>query len=93
MYPRIVRVRHIENYILELTFADGTSGQLDFAPKVVGRGGMFTPLQEIPYFKQVQVDPEAGTLIWPNDLDLDPDVLYSEVTGKPIEIAALAHEF
>jgi hypothetical protein len=78
---------------LEITFADGVSGQLDFSPKIVGRGGMFIPLQEISYFKQVQVDPEAGTLIWPNGPDLDPDVLYSEVTGKPIKIAALAHEF
>jgi hypothetical protein len=93
MFPRITKVQHINGYILELTFANGVSGRLDFAPKIVGRGGMFTPLQEIPYFKQVQVDPEAGTLIWPNGLDLDPDVLYSEVTGEPIKVAALAHEF
>ena len=28
--------------------------------------------------------PELGTIGWPNDVDLDPVVLYSLVTGKPI---------
>jgi hypothetical protein len=45
---------------------------------------VFAPLEEIDFFKQVQVDPEAGTLVWPNGVDLCPDVLYSLATGKPI---------
>lgn len=86
MFPRIVHVRHIKDYILELTFTDGTTGQLDFARRIVGRGGVFIPLQDIDFFKQVQVDPEAKTLVWPNGVDLDPDVLYSEVTGTPLPV-------
>jgi len=27
------------------------------------------------------VDPEAGTIVWPNDTDLDPDVLYEAAHG------------
>lgn len=86
MFPRIVHVRHIKDYILELTFTDGTTGQLDFARRIVGRGGVFIPLQDIDFFKQVQVDPEAKTLVWPNGVDLDPDVLYNEVTGTPLPV-------
>lgn len=86
MFPRITGVRHIENYRLELTFADGLQAELDFTDRVVDRGGVFTRLEDVSFFKQVRVDPEAGTLVWPNDVDLDPDVLYSEATGKPIEI-------
>ena len=50
----------------------------------MGRGGVFKPLEDVGFFKQVQVDAEAGTIVWPNEVDFCPDVLYSLVTGKPI---------
>jgi hypothetical protein len=37
-------------------------------------------------FAKVRVDPELGTIVWPNGADLDPDVLYAEITGKPIRV-------
>lgn len=37
---------------------------------------MFKPLEELEFFKQVKVDKEAGTLVWPNEVDFCPDVLY-----------------
>ena len=84
MFPRVKQVRHLGDYRLELTFTDGTTGQLDFKERVVGRGGVFQPLEDVSFFRQVQVDPEAGTLVWPNGVDFCPDVLYSLVSGKPI---------
>ncbi|MDE3090934.1 MAG: DUF2442 domain-containing protein [Chloroflexota bacterium] len=80
----MTQVRYIREYRLELTFADGIRSEMDFRKKVVGRGGVFKPLEDLDFFRQVKVDPEGGTLIWPNDVDLDPDVLYSEATGTPI---------
>ena len=35
-------------------------------------------------FAPVRVDPESGTIEWPDGVDLCPDVLYSAVTGIPI---------
>jgi hypothetical protein len=84
MYPRINAVRHLGDYRLELVFTDGTTGPLDFRARVVGRGGVFKPLEDVEFFKQVMVDSEAGTLVWPNDVDLCPDMLYCAVTGKTI---------
>ncbi|MCL4858242.1 MAG: DUF2442 domain-containing protein [Caldilineaceae bacterium] len=81
MFPRVIAVRHLREYWLELTFADGQKGRLDFRERITGRRGPFAALQDVDFFKQVQVDPEAGTLVWPNDLDLDPDVLYCAVMG------------
>lgn len=88
MLPRITNVRHIGEFWLEITFADGARAELDFADRVVGRGGVFTRLEDLTFFKQVRVDPEAGTLVWPNGVDLDPDVLYSDATGTPIKIGS-----
>lgn len=88
MFPRVKEVRHLGAYRLELSFTDGTKGELDLETRVLGRGGVFKPLERIDYFGKVTVDTEAGTIVWPNELDLCPDVLYSLVTGKPIRAEA-----
>jgi len=74
------------DYRLELTFSDRTTGELDFRQRIVGRGGVFLQLEDVGFFRQVQVDPEAGTIVWPNGVDFCPDVLYSLATGKPIRV-------
>ena len=84
MLPRVSGVRHLQDYFLEISFTDGTVAKLDFRRRVVGRGGVFEPLQRVVFFRQVSVDEEAGTLVWPNGVDFCPDVLYAEATGKPI---------
>lgn len=90
MLPRITRVRHIQDYKLELTFSDGVRAELDLRQRVVGRGGVFAPLHDVEFFRQVRVEPEIGTIVWPNDVDLDPDVLYSDATGQAIPLLAPA---
>ena len=84
MFPRLTHVRHIHEYWLELTFADGKQARLDFKDRVVDRGGFFTPLEVVEFFQRVRVDPEIGTLVWPNEVDFCPDVLHSEATGVPL---------
>ena len=86
MFPRVKQVRHVRDYRLELSFTDGATGELDFRERVVGRGGVFRELEDVGFFQQVQVDSEAGTIVWPNGVDFCPDVLYSLATGKPIQV-------
>jgi hypothetical protein len=90
MFPRITKVRHLKEYKLELTFADGSQAELDFRDRVVGRGGVFKELEDVEFFRQVRVDPEIGSIVWPNDVDFDPDVLYSEATNTPSRIPETA---
>ncbi len=83
MFPRIVGVRPRGGYRLDLRFTDGTSGEVDLQERIAGRGGLFKDLENPAYFQRVAVDPEAGTVFWPNGVDFCPDVLYSLVTGRP----------
>ena len=83
--PRISKARHLTGHRLELTFTGGAIHHLDFARRILGRGGVFGPLEDPAFFKQVQVDPEAGTIVWPNGDDFCPDVLYAFATGKPVK--------
>jgi Protein of unknown function (DUF2442) len=46
--------------------------------------GVFQPLQDVSFFEQVTVNPELGTVCWPNDADFDSDVLYAKVRGRRI---------
>ena len=85
MFPRVSGVRHLNDYELEISFTDGTVASLDFRKRIVGRGGVFRALENIEFFAQVAVDREAGTLVWPNGVDLCPDVLYADATGKDIQ--------
>jgi Protein of unknown function (DUF2442) len=36
------------------------------------------PLGDPDYFARVTVDPEAGTISWPNGVELAPEPLYAE---------------
>jgi len=48
--------------------------------------GVFAALMDDSFFRQVRVDHELGTIVWPNGADVCPDVLYSFASGRPIVI-------
>lgn len=52
--------------------------------RLIKFSGIFAPLKEQSYFTQVRVSSEAGTIVWPNGADLDPDVLYAAIAGETI---------
>jgi len=81
MHPRITAVQPVGPFRLHLRFTDGSEGTVDLAPQLRGRGGVFRELQDPAFFARVSVDVEAGTVVWPNGVDLDPDVLYEAARG------------
>jgi len=85
MLKDIVEVRHLGGYRLGLRFEDGVSGEVDLSSRLRFEG-VFAPLKDLSEFAKVEVNPELGTIVWPNGADLDPDVLYSAVTGEPIAV-------
>ena len=54
---------------LRVEFADESVQVIDFRP--VLKGELYGPLQDPSLFDQVQLDPEAHTLVWPNGADFD----------------------
>ena len=48
-------------------------------------GALGEPLRDPDYFRQVRIDEDARTIVWPNGLDPDPDVLHGdfEAAGQP----------
>jgi hypothetical protein len=81
--PGAAELTPVESH--HVTFTDGCVHELDFASQILGRGGVFIPLQDVGFFRQVRVDPESGTIVCPNGVDFCPDVLYSLATGRPID--------
>lgn len=84
---RIIAFDIVRPYTLSIAFGDGTEQRVDLRP--VLEGVLFGPLQDLTIFNGVRLDPEAGTLVWPNGADFDPTTLHDwpDVGG---ELAARA---
>jgi hypothetical protein len=83
MLKDVVFVQPLPEHRLRVRFDDGIEGTIDVA-QMVTFTGVFEPLRNPAFFEQARVNTELGTVCWPNDADLDSDVLYAKVTGQPI---------
>ena len=82
--PRVTHVEPLSGMTLRLTFADGSSGLVDVGERLRPLRNLSLDLRDPAYFARVFVDHDAGTVAWPNGLDLDPDVLYARAHGIPV---------
>ena len=86
--PRLVEVRWVRDFILWVRFSDESEGEVDLSGEL--DGPVFEPLRDLAYFRQFALSPDLHTVVWPNGADVDPDVLYSAVSGTPIDVPAPA---
>ena len=68
-----------EDFKLFLRFEDGIAGEVDLSA-LAGRG-VFAAWRQQGVFDQVRVT-EVGAVEWPGELDLCPDALYMQLTGR-----------
>ncbi|MBI2820026.1 MAG: DUF2442 domain-containing protein [Acidobacteria bacterium] len=73
----VVEAEYVSGYVVRLKFRDGTRGEIDLQAELTGP--MFEPLRNLDLFRQLQVDPEFHTLVWPNGADLAPEFLHQNV--------------
>ena len=77
-----------------IRYSDGASGEVDLS-HLAGRG-VFAAWNEPGYFEKVYVAPHRA-IVWSDELELCPDALYMQLTGKsfdemPVDIEVPAHD-
>jgi hypothetical protein len=83
----LVRVRAVEplqQYRAWVTFEDNTQREIDLEPYLVGP--IFESIRaDVHLFRSMQV--KGNTIAWENGADIDPDVLYYNLTPARLEEA------
>jgi hypothetical protein len=84
--PVVVGAAVVGDHALRLLFSDGTVGDIDFSAE--RWTGVLAPLNDPAYFAEVTVDPEAGTVAWPDRTDSATEPLYEQAKAHPLVAAA-----
>ena len=79
---KVTHIDVLDEYRLSLTFEDGTCGTVDLSD-LVG-SGVFALWNRYEDFRNVRIG-DSGELVWSDEVDLCPDSLYLQVTGKSPE--------
>jgi len=69
---KVIAVKPLEDYFLQLTFIDNEVKFFDVKPYL--NKGIFQELKEIKYFNSVTL--HFDSIIWPNGQDFSPETLY-----------------
>lgn len=68
----VLRAFYLKDFEVLLVFDDGKIKIVDLQEELWGP--VFEPLKNVDYFKKVKA--KGGTIVWPNEADFCPDVLY-----------------
>ncbi len=88
---RVVEVQPLGGFRLRLRFSDDLVRELDLEALLEGK--VFDALRDPTQFARVSLDEVAGTIVWPNGVDLDPDVLHGDHPPASGPAAAVLAEY
>lgn len=75
---RVVDVKALPGYRLQVRFVDGLCGEVDMSALVhSAMAGVFAPLADPAHFANVFV--EHGAVTWPGEIDLAPDAMHAAI--------------
>lgn len=77
--PKLKDINAIKNYILHVSFTDGTQGSYDLS-HLAGKG-VFKSWDTNNNFFKVFIHPESGAISWPGEIDIDTIQVYCSVKG------------
>jgi len=78
--PQVISAKRVRGFIIATRFDDGSEKHVDISQWF--KGPVFKPLKDSKFFKKFFV--EAGTLAWPNGVDIAPEALYEAEDVRPI---------
>ncbi len=78
---RPIAVEPRDGYRIWLRFSDGAAGEIDLSD-LAGQG-VFAAWEDPACFAAVRLA-EHGAIVWGDDLELCPDALYLQLTGKAL---------
>ena len=81
MLHDVVKATYKGAYRIELEFDDGTRGVVDFS-KYPEKGGVFDRFKDIEFFRDFVLNEELGVITWGDQIDIAPETLYAEATGR-----------
>ena len=70
--PQVIEAKRVRGFVIATRFDDGTEKHIDISRWF--RGPVFKRLRDAKFFKSFFID--AGTLAWPNGVDIAPEALY-----------------
>ena len=73
--PLLIEAVPTATHSVHVRFEDGLSADVELSHLL--DYGVFEPLQDPGYFRQLRADPDAGTIVWPNQADIAPETLYA----------------
>ena len=77
-----IEVKAREGYRIWVRYSDGAEGEIDLSD-LVGKG-VFAAWNEPGYFEKVHIA-DYGAVAWSDEIDLCPQSLYMDLTGKSVE--------
>ena len=80
----VTDVEVVQGRTVRLRFSDSSERVVDLTPFLWGPVFQ-TIANDDEEFRKVRVDPDLGTICWPNGADLDPDVLHGD--AEPVSNA------
>ena len=78
MFLHINSVQHLGEFTLRIEFSDGSVREVDLSDEL--HGEVFEPLRDPAVFAAVVVNPDTGTIEWPNGADMAPEFLHEKGT-------------
>lgn len=79
--PLLLEATPKDGYTVHVRFEDGTEADVDLG-YLAEYGGVFEPLRELPFFRRLHADRDAGTIVWPNEADIAPETLYAHAQRR-----------